>query len=425
MDYQSSYKINTFSASAKSEVERLEAQVNLFWEKELAIYKLNGLADGMAIVECGCGSGLVGRKILDAYPQSTITGFDIDPYLVETAKTNANRWNLDNYEVSNRSILDTKLSENTYDFAIARLVLEHLSNPIDAIVEVFRILKPGGKAVFIDNDFEFHLITFPPIAELSDLYGAYCKARSDDGGNPKIGRELPSLLKYANFSEVNLEILCAHNGIIGDEIFLKSEGSGIPAKLVKDGYLSGTSYTQIARKWNELIRTKWHSIYRQLFLCVGTKPMSFATEKRPTSEYGAPADGVASQRNIAALPEIPDDVDSETAGKSTSDYPGVQNIVSGVWAKVIESDSIALNDNFFEAGGSSLHALEIVELLEEQFKLALSVIDLFENPTISLFASYVHDKLGGSEQTNEKDRKAARREKIAERRARMKKLNRQ
>jgi methylase of polypeptide subunit release factors len=72
------------------------AQVELFWEKELMFYKMFGLSDGMEIVECGCGTGIVGRKLLHAFPGCRITAFDIDPLLVETAKTNARQSNLKN-----------------------------------------------------------------------------------------------------------------------------------------------------------------------------------------------------------------------------------------------------------------------------------------------------------------------------------------
>jgi ubiquinone/menaquinone biosynthesis C-methylase UbiE len=74
-------------------------------------------------------------------------------------------------------------------------VLEHLPDPIKAIQEALRIIKPGGKAVFVDNDLTMHIMTHPHIPELGELYHAYCQSREVEGGNPKIGRELPTLLK--------------------------------------------------------------------------------------------------------------------------------------------------------------------------------------------------------------------------------------
>jgi ubiquinone/menaquinone biosynthesis C-methylase UbiE/acyl carrier protein len=422
MAYQSSYKVNHFSLSTKSEVERLEAQVELFWKKELSLYKSLGLRNGMSIVECGCGTGIVGRKILQEFPESRITAFDIDPYLVETAKENAKNWGLENYEVFERPILNTELPDNKYDFAIARLVLEHLTNPADAIKEIYRILKPNGKAIFVDNDFEFHLRTYPDIPELKDLYGAYCRAREDDGGTPRIGRELPSLTKNSGFSNVDLHIVSAHNSIVGDSIFLKSEGSGIPAKLVKDGYLPSDTYVQIAKKWNTLLKTKGHSIFRQLFLCVGQKislPPDFSKQEREQEEE-------TKQENLSPVQISGDDRPANKQYGPPNKEDNVQSLtatqktISGIWSKVLDREWIGNDENFFEAGGSSLYAVDIVELLEKAFKMEISVVDVFDNPTIALFANFIDSGNTSNKDLSSEERKEIRSKKIMERRQKIK-----
>lgn len=106
-------------------------------------------------------------------------------------------------------------ADNSFDFVIARMVLEHLPNPLDAVKEVYRVLKTAEKGVFIENDFDMHLRAHPDIAELTELYEAYCRCRVSDGGNPRIGRKLPGLLLEAGFSNVDLEIVGAHNRVLG------------------------------------------------------------------------------------------------------------------------------------------------------------------------------------------------------------------
>jgi SAM-dependent methyltransferase len=167
--------------------------------------------------------------------------------------------------------MDTKLPENMYDFAITRMVIEHLPDPINAVKEVHRLLKPGKKAVFIDNDFEMHLMTYPPIPELRELYDAYCHARCSEGGNPKIGRELPFILKKVGFSNIDFEVISAHSVIVGDDVFFKSQGIGIPSKLVRDGYLSSKMLGKISVQWRNIIKEKNHAIIRQLYMGIGEK----------------------------------------------------------------------------------------------------------------------------------------------------------
>lgn len=269
MENNSSYKVNSISSSMELEIKRLQAQVNLFWEKEVKHYKEFGMVSGMKIVELGCGPGFVLEKLNEEFDDVELTGVEIDDCLVEYAKKNLEKHK--NITVQPGSILDINLPDNTYDFAIARLVIEHLDDPIAAIKEVTRILKPGGKAIFVDNDFEMHIECYPEIIELRDLYDAYCTARVQENGNPKIGRLLPLLLKKGGLSNIDIEVIVAHSELIGDEAFLKSEGVGIPSQLVKCGLLSSKTMGKISVKWRQMLRSEEHVMLRQLYLCVGEK----------------------------------------------------------------------------------------------------------------------------------------------------------
>lgn len=271
MNQQGSYQINTISSCVEAEISRLKAQVELFWDKEFKHYIEFGLSDGMLIAELGSGPGFVTEKILGILPNTKITAIEIDPFLADYARKYLSQKKLIQVEVLQKSIMQTGLAENFFDFAVIRLVLEHLPDPVNAVREVFRILKPGGKAIFVDNDFEMHIMTYPNILELRELYDAYCRSRYAEGGNPKIGRELPNILKRGGFSKVDFEIINAHSEIVCEEIFFKSEGIGIPVKLVQDGFLSSKSLGKISMEWRNMLKDENHSILRQLYIGVGEK----------------------------------------------------------------------------------------------------------------------------------------------------------
>jgi ubiquinone/menaquinone biosynthesis C-methylase UbiE len=271
MDQQGSYQIKTIASHVETEIKRLKAQVDLFWDKELKHYIEYGLRDGIRIVELGSGPGFITEKVLDKLPEAYITAVEIDPFLVEYAQNYLSKKNRNQYEVLEKSIMETGLAENMFDFAIIRLVLEHLPDPVNAVREVYRILKPGGRAIFVDNDFNMHIMTHPHVPELSELYDAYCQSRFAEGGNPRIGRELPGILKEGGFSKVDFEVISAHSEIVGEEIFLKSEGMSIPAKLVCDGFLSSKVLANISVGWRNMFKSKKHAILRQLYMAVGEK----------------------------------------------------------------------------------------------------------------------------------------------------------
>jgi len=158
---KNSYNVHKVSTNVEGEIKRLKAQVDLFWEKEVKQYQDYGLTNGMNVLECGSGPGFIVERILSDFPDCFVTGVEIDPYLVEVAKNNIEMKGLKRYRLFQQSIMSMEFDDNCFDFVLARLVLEHLPDPVRAVKEMCRVLKPGGKVVLVDNDFEMHLITNP------------------------------------------------------------------------------------------------------------------------------------------------------------------------------------------------------------------------------------------------------------------------
>ncbi len=266
-----SYNVGNIGKVREVEINRLKGQVELFWEKEFKHYLEFGLKDGMTILEIGSGPGFLTEKLLEALPNCFIYGIEVDPGLVEYSNKYLQENGCERFKIYQGSVTDLGDIAMNCDFAITRLVVEHLPDPLKAIKEIYRSIKTGGKAVFIDNDFEMHLMTYPAVPALRDLYDAYCTARCNEGGNPKLGRELPILLKKAGFINVDFEALCIHSAVIGKESFLKSEGIGIPAKLVEEGYLKSKTLAEVSIGWSRIIKADDSAILRQLYLAVGEK----------------------------------------------------------------------------------------------------------------------------------------------------------
>jgi ubiquinone/menaquinone biosynthesis C-methylase UbiE len=252
----------------------LDAQVDLFWSAESALYERAGLGNAETLVDLGSGTGRLMSLLKQKFPALTIIGIEIDASLIEEAKLSNVTDRLDRSLYMNASVMDTKLPDTSCDVAVFRLVLEHLSDPQRALREAVRILKPGGRIIVIDNDFDFHLRTWPPISELDEYYSAYCSAREKEGGCPRIGRQLPFVLHEAGFSEVTVEILCAHNHVVGDALFLQSEGQGIPEQLMKSGFIEGKKLYIMKKKWAAMLRCPGHAIVRQLFCATGVTAVS-------------------------------------------------------------------------------------------------------------------------------------------------------
>jgi acyl carrier protein len=63
-----------------------------------------------------------------------------------------------------------------------------------------------------------------------------------------------------------------------------------------------------------------------------------------------------------------------------------------IWQRVLSRTNLSLDDNFFEAGGDSLKAVQLVASIKKELNLNISIVDIFESPTIQLLAQKFKSK---------------------------------
>lgn len=68
-----------------------------------------------------------------------------------------------------------------------------------------------------------------------------------------------------------------------------------------------------------------------------------------------------------------------------------ENKIKDIWAQVLLNNSLNVEDNFFKVGGHSLLAIEVANLLTEEFGVIFSIKDVFENPTILDLAAKISE----------------------------------
>ena len=61
-----------------------------------------------------------------------------------------------------------------------------------------------------------------------------------------------------------------------------------------------------------------------------------------------------------------------------------QLLIADIWKSLLGLEEIGINDSFFELGGTSLKAVEMISRLKNDHGLLVSVINLFEKPDRNL-----------------------------------------
>ncbi|MFB2973200.1 amino acid adenylation domain-containing protein [Aerosakkonema sp. BLCC-F183] len=67
----------------------------------------------------------------------------------------------------------------------------------------------------------------------------------------------------------------------------------------------------------------------------------------------------------------------------------VEEILAGIWAKILGLAQVSIHDNFFDLGGHSLLATQVISRMRETFKLELPLRCLFESPTVAELAEKI------------------------------------
>lgn len=218
MTQSASYQFDQEHRDPGSELQRLRAQTLLSWPNEARLLAWLGLRDGLSILELGCGPGFVTEQLLHWLPSSPITALDADPEMLALATRYLEPIAAGRVAYVPASVTDTGLPDNSFDFAIARYLFQHLADPLAAARETLRLLKPGGKLVVIDIDAALWGIVEPIYPQLQAIYAKTGQARR--GGNRRIGRRLWRILKAAGFHAVELEAFVYHSDDLGLEPFL-------------------------------------------------------------------------------------------------------------------------------------------------------------------------------------------------------------
>jgi ubiquinone/menaquinone biosynthesis C-methylase UbiE len=123
------------------------------WLREVQTQALAALAltDTDVLLDVGCGTGAAVR---DAAPNITrAVGFDLSPGMIAQARERARASGIENVEFELGDVSGRlPFADGTFTALVCTTAFHHFPRPQDTIVEMARVLAPGGRLVIADSN---------------------------------------------------------------------------------------------------------------------------------------------------------------------------------------------------------------------------------------------------------------------------------
>ncbi|MGA9294460.1 MAG: methyltransferase domain-containing protein [Ignavibacteriaceae bacterium] len=158
---------------------------------------------GSLILEAGCGVGAQTKIIAPKNINSQFISIDISSESIKQAEELSNSLSITNVKYKQADIYNLPFNNNYFDHVFVCFVLEHLPNPVKALIELKRVLKPDGSIMAIEGD-HGSAYFYPESSEARKAIQCQVELQKQNGGDANIGRRLYPLLCKSGFDKVNV-----------------------------------------------------------------------------------------------------------------------------------------------------------------------------------------------------------------------------
>jgi len=152
---------------------------------------------GSKVLEAGCGIGAQTSILVQNSPHARFVSIDISQDSLNHAKKAVNA---ENVMFRQADIFDLPFAAESFDHIFVCFVLEHLQKPVDALVNLKKVLKKGGSITLIEGD-HGSFYCYPESKEALLTVKCLIDVQASLKGNSLIGRQLYPLLNAAGFKE--------------------------------------------------------------------------------------------------------------------------------------------------------------------------------------------------------------------------------
>jgi arsenite methyltransferase len=183
-----------FDQKAAKGIEAMYQTPDVVAQRRAVLAELD-LKRGERVLDIGVGPGLLLEEIAAAIgPEGIAHGIDLSPDMVAMTEARCAHRNWVRVEVADATSLPFR--DASFDAAAATQVYLYVPDLAAALGELYRVLKPGGRALVLDTDWDSVVWHTEDRPRMARVLAAWERHFTD----PRIARRLPAALSDAGFA---------------------------------------------------------------------------------------------------------------------------------------------------------------------------------------------------------------------------------
>jgi arsenite methyltransferase len=260
-----------FDADASAKLEAVYRTPDVVAQRHATLHRLT-LQPGERVVDVGAGPGfLVAEMAEQVGPGGHITGLDIADSMVALAQRRCAQ-----EPIASRTTIvkgdatALPFPDASFDVGVSTQVYEYVPDITQALAELHRVLRPGGRVLILDTDWDSVVWHAHDRARMQRILAAWNERSAD----PYLPRTLARRLRDAGFEVHSQEVLVLFNPDYDPDTYSVTNGRIMADFVVGRPGITPTEVEAWTRDLGELGREGdyFFSLNRYLFLAEKCQP---------------------------------------------------------------------------------------------------------------------------------------------------------